>query len=1003
MPAARKHATLVVASFAFLAAFALAGSAGGVPGTKDREALSAPTNVRVTAATPSSVSLAWDPSHDGSLVAGYWVYVDEVRAEISGSEYTGKAVPVEVSGTKYTAFDFDCGQSIGIWIVAFDRKTNRSPAARATVSTAACPDTQAPTAPTGFHQAATSESAVMLEWKASSDDVGVVGYGVYRNQLPVQSPPQPAATLSGLVCGSWGEFQIDAVDAAGNRSPRRSAWVQTAPCPELPSPPKPTVPVPPAPPTLPAPPSPPTLPGPPSVPTVPPPTRPAPPSPPSIDALAVDSTPPSQPASLAISAATRTSVTLDWSLSSDNFSVAGYDVYRNGTKMASVASTSFTLGALTCGTPFWSGVEAFDAAGNRSPRVRVNPTTSACPLPPANLAFSGATTSSVSLSWSPSTDTLGIAGYDVYRNGTKMTSVTSTSSTQGGLACGTSYWFGVEALDTAGNRSQRVRVNSKTPDCPRQPSPPTLPPPPAPDSPADDTPPTEPANLAVSAATRTSVSLTWSPSTDNVEVSGYRVYVNGAPAANPTLPAALVSGLTCGTAFPFEVDAVDTAGNRSPRARITASTAACADTQAPTAPTNVSASSRSATSIALTWSASSDNVGVSGYGLYRGGSSVGSASTTTAIFSGLTCNTNYTLAVDALDAAGNRSQMATVMVSTTACPDSTSPTAPTGLAASSVTQSSLLLTWNASTDSVGVAGYDVYRNGTEMASVTSTSSSQGGLACNTSYFFGVEAFDAAGNRSARVSVNPKTSACPPPPAPPPSGETLVFADEFDAQLNTGTWSTCHFWAPGPLCENDSTGEIMVYNPDDVFVENGNLVLRAQKRQIADQSGKMHSYSSGMVQSGGNQYGEAPGFDFQYGRAEARVKMPKGRGLWPGWWMAPQNYEWPPEIDIVEFDGKSPNNSYHTYHWDGGGQNSHTHTGPDFTAGFHTFGIDWSPGLLIWTVDGVEVYRFTNAVVASEPMYLYLNLAVGGIVGLPDATTAFPAYYLVDYVRVWKRA
>ena len=129
MPAARKQATLVVASFAFLVAFALAGSAGGVPGKKDREALSPPTNVRVTAATPSSVSLAWDPSQDSALVAGYWVYVDEVRAEISGSEYTGKAVPAEVSGTKYTALDLDCGRSIGIWIVAFDRKANRSPAA----------------------------------------------------------------------------------------------------------------------------------------------------------------------------------------------------------------------------------------------------------------------------------------------------------------------------------------------------------------------------------------------------------------------------------------------------------------------------------------------------------------------------------------------------------------------------------------------------------------------------------------------------------------------------------------------------------------------------------------------------------------------------------------------------------------------------------------------------------------------------------------------------------
>ena len=79
------------------------------------------------------------------------------------------------------------------------------------------------------------------------------------------------------------------------------------------------------------------------------------------------------------------------------------------------------------------------------------------------------------------------------------------------------------------------------------------------------------------------------------------------------------------------------------------------------------------------------------------------------------------------------------MVSTTACPDTTPPSAPTGLAASNVTQTGLTLTWNASTDNVGVTGYDVYRNGTKMATVTSTSSSQTGLACGTSYSFGVVA------------------------------------------------------------------------------------------------------------------------------------------------------------------------------------------------------------------------------------------------------------------------
>jgi len=169
----------------------------------------------------------------------------------------------------------------------------------------------------------------------------------------------------------------------------------------------------------------------------------------------------------------------------------------------------------------------------------------------------------------------------------------------------------------------------------------------------------------------------------------------------------------------------------------------------------------------------------------------GTSSTTTGIFSGLTCNTNYTLAVDAHDAAGNRSGKTTVMVATTACADTAAPTSPTGLAASNVTQSSLTLTWNASTDNVGVAGYDVFRYGTKMASLTSISSDQTGLACATSYWFGVEAYDAAGNRSSRARLDVSTSPCsaPPPPPPAPSGSVL-----FDGGWDTGDlsqWSGVH--------------------------------------------------------------------------------------------------------------------------------------------------------------------------------------------------------------------
>src|SRR5205085_8615050 len=101
-----------------------------------------------------------------------------------------------------------------------------------------------------------------------------------------------------------------------------------------------------------------------------------------------------------------------------------------------------------------------------------------------------------------------------------------------------------------------------------------------------------------------------------------------------------VSGLACGTSYSFGVDAFDGAGNRSSKASVTASTAACADTQAPSVPGSLRSTGSTATTVALAWSASSDNVGVSGYGVYSGGSSVGSSASTSYTVSGLACGTS---------------------------------------------------------------------------------------------------------------------------------------------------------------------------------------------------------------------------------------------------------------------------------------------------------------------------------------------------------------------------
>ncbi|MCR8643422.1 glycosyl hydrolase family 18 protein [Paenibacillus sp. N1-5-1-14] len=178
------------------------------------------------------------------------------------------------------------------------------------------------------------------------------------------------------------------------------------------------------------------------------------------------------------------------------------------------------------------------------------------------------------------------------------------------------------------------------------------------------------------------------------------------------------------------------------------------DTQAPTAPSNLRSTATTASSINLAWNASTDNVGVTGYTLYQGTTVVAnvSGSTLTYNHTGLTSDTTYTYTVKASDAAGNvsaASNQLSVKTSTTGTPDTQAPSVPINVTVTSVTSNSVSLSWTASTDNVGVTGYDVYQGTTLAVSVTGTTATVGGLAASTAYTFKVLAKDAAGNKSAQ--------------------------------------------------------------------------------------------------------------------------------------------------------------------------------------------------------------------------------------------------------------
>lgn len=216
------------------------------------------------------------------------------------------------------------------------------------------------------------------------------------------------------------------------------------------------------------------------------------------------------------------------------------------------------------------------------------------------------------------------------------------------------------------------------------------------------------------------------------------------------------------------------------------------------------------------------------------------------------------------------------------------------------------------------------------------------------------------------------------------------------------WSTQYWWQNGDVGDN---GELEVYKPSALSVSNGMLNITASKQSnVSRFNGKTYNYTSGLVTTGGDENGHAPGYTFTYGYAEARLKLPTGQGIWPAFWMLPASHnDGKGEIDIMELIGSEPNVLNTHYHVNGQDIGTGQNMGVDLTKGFHTYGVDWEKGSITWYLDGKQVFH-TSTNVINEPMYLMLNVAVGGNwPGAPNSSTPFPATMQVDYVKVWQKA
>jgi beta-glucanase (GH16 family) len=242
---------------------------------------------------------------------------------------------------------------------------------------------------------------------------------------------------------------------------------------------------------------------------------------------------------------------------------------------------------------------------------------------------------------------------------------------------------------------------------------------------------------------------------------------------------------------------------------------------------------------------------------------------------------------------------------------------------------------------------------------------------------------------------------------------LSWSDEFDqadGSAPSATW--VHDTGGGGWGNN----ELQTYTDrrENSVVRGGALVIKAAKERLTGVDGITRDYTSARLKT-------LDTFAQAYGRFEARMKLPRGQGLWPAFWMLGDNFPsdgWPAcgEIDIMENVGREPALVHGTLHGPGysGAQGpSAAFTNPSrgpFADDFHVFGIEWEPSAIRWYADGTLYATRTPSDlpagarwVFDHPFFLLLNVAVGGAwPGNPDGTTTFPQELLVDWVRVYKR-
>jgi beta-glucanase (GH16 family) len=242
---------------------------------------------------------------------------------------------------------------------------------------------------------------------------------------------------------------------------------------------------------------------------------------------------------------------------------------------------------------------------------------------------------------------------------------------------------------------------------------------------------------------------------------------------------------------------------------------------------------------------------------------------------------------------------------------------------------------------------------------------------------------------------------------------LTWNDEFTGPNGSSPDGTKWVVESGGNGWGNEELEYYTARPENLRLENGDLVIEAVKEEFTGPDGVKRRYTSGRLKTQGR-------FSQTYGRFEARIKIPSGQGVWPAFWLLGDDFSvagWPAcgEIDIMENVGVEKSMIHGSIHGPGYSAKkalTRAFALPQglFSDDFHVFATEWEPQVIRFYVDG-ELYATKTPAdlpkgarwVYDHPFFLVLNLAVGGNwPASPDTSTVFPQRMLVDYVRVYSR-